>query len=392
MNGEPLRLGDPTTLGAFAILSRLTEHATGSVLLGRDHEERQVAIVVLHAAAAADATVRDRFEAAVGALAQQGKVRDAAPRGPLAWAALAYDGVGVGDAIGLLDAAGPASGHPGGSPHHGEGGPAYAPHWSGEPAPGWGGQQWSGAPGHGTPAGQAAGPRSRTPILAGIVGAVVLLGIVIAACVVVIARSDADPSPGPTRPSRVAQPSTTPAAPTPAGSTPAQVRKDGSPGLVAGPTYAKGEDTYHMDLNGMPFEFDAPGTWGCLRGDRPPFSSRWVCVDEGGTFPAKGSGAGGLVAVQACAAPCGTAERRNVRKSIVVEETDWRKTDPTTMYAELTGTDKSGKRVVRVAMSHVFAANGSGALNTAVAVQLTGPPDQKATMQKLINEIRARTP
>jgi hypothetical protein len=62
------------------------------------------------------------------------------------------------------------------------------------------------------------------------------------------------------------------------------------------------------------------------------------------------------------------------------------------MYAELTGTDKSGKRVVRVAMSHVFAANGSGALNTAVAVQLTGPPDQKATMQKLINEIRARTP
>lgn len=63
---------------------------------------------------------------------------------------------------------------------------------------------------------------------------------------------------------------------------------------------------------------------------------------------------------------------------------DWRRTDSSTMYAEILREDDDGQRVVRVAMMHVH--DGTG-----VVVQLTGPPDQKATMQKLINEIRART-
>lgn len=420
MNGQPLWAGDPRVLGAFTIHSRLAAHAAGTVFLGRDREQQQVALVVLDPAAAADSAVRDRFDTAVAALAQQGKVRGAEPRGPLGWAALVYDAAGTAEAVRLLDAAGLTSAEPGA-----EGGPAFVPHWSGGPEPGWSAQSWSGAPnyamphppGQGTPAGAPAavpaaapaplpgaaaagpagsGPPSRTPLVAGLVGAVVLLAVVVTAVVIVITRSPGEPQPAPpTASGPIAQPPTTsapPPTPTPTTSTPARDGDDGPPGPVAGPTYGEGEKKYHMTLQGMPFEFDAPGTWGCMRRDQAPFSSRWICIDEGGTFPPTGSGAGGLVAVQTCPSPCGPGQRRDMRKQIVVEESDWRKTDATTLYAEIVGKDSGGKRVVRVAMSHVFAARGGGSPDTAVAVQLTGPPDQKQTMQKLINEIRKRTP
>jgi hypothetical protein len=159
---------------------------------------------------------------------------------------------------------------------------------------------------------------------------------------------------------------------------------------VAGPTYGEGERKYHMKLEGLPFEFDAPGTWGCMRSDEKPFDSRWICIDEGGTFPPSGSGAGGMVAVQTCPSSCGEGERKKLRKQFVVDEEDWRKTDSTTMYAEIEGRNDEGKHMVRVAMSHVFAPRAGEYV--AVAVQMTGPPEQRTTMQKLINEIRKRTP
>ncbi|MBD2900108.1 hypothetical protein amrb99_91060 [Actinomadura sp. RB99] len=71
-------------------------------------------------------------------------------------------------------------------------------------------------------------------------------------------------------------------------------------------------------------------------------------------------------------------------KTLVVDAADWRRTDSSTMYAEVVGEDDDEQRVVCVAMTHAH--DGTG-----VVVQLTGPPDQKATKQKLINEIRART-
>ncbi|MFC5752130.1 hypothetical protein [Actinomadura rugatobispora] len=145
-----------------------------------------------------------------------------------------------------------------------------------------------------------------------------------------------------------------------------------------------------MKLEGLPFEFDAPGTWGCMRSEKKPFESRWICVDEGGTFPPSGSGAGGMVAVQKCSASCGEGERKALREQILVEEGDWRQIDSTTMYAEVEAENEEGERVVRVALSRVFTPKGGGRVG--VAVQLTGPPEQKKTMQKLINEIRKRTP
>jgi hypothetical protein len=104
-------------------------------------------------------------------------------------------------------------------------------------------------------------------------------------------------------------------------------------------------------------------------------------VDDGGRFGGEGSGAGGMVAVKGCSAGC---DEKRLEKTLVVDASDWHRTDPSTMYAEVLGDDEDGKRVVRVAMTHVHEGTG-------VVVQLTGPPSQKATMQKLINEIRRRT-
>ncbi|MDL4820350.1 hypothetical protein [Actinomadura opuntiae] len=118
-----------------------------------------------------------------------------------------------------------------------------------------------------------------------------------------------------------------------------------------------------------------------MRSDKEPFDSRWICMDDGGEFGDTGSGAGGMVAVKRCSGSC---DEKRLEKTLVVDPAVWHRTDSSTMYADVNGEDDGGQRVARVAMIHVH--DGTG-----VVVQLTGPPDQKATMQKLINEIRRRT-
>ncbi|MFI6518458.1 hypothetical protein ACIBF1_23080 [Spirillospora sp. NPDC050679] len=369
---EPLRPGDPGQAGPFRLRARLADHTAGAVFAGAGPHGEPAAIAVLHPAAAEDPAVRERLAAACGALPG---VLDAAPHGPVAWAAVPHEpGAPVDAALGLLDdAALTAAPEPSGE------GPAFAPHWTVQPAPVWTAppsqSDWPPEPPRPTGLATALG-----------LGALVLASALIALLVLWPDSEERTPIslPAPTAhdlPPDMETPTRRPS-PSP---------EDGPPGPVAGPTYGKGEETYHMKLDGLPFEFDAPGDWGCLRGDKKPFDSRWICMDEGGAFPPRSSGAGGMVAVQKCPAPCGEGERKALRKNIVVDEEDWRRTDSTTMYAEVQGRDEDDERVVRVAMSHVFAARKGGALDTAVAVQLTGPPEQKKPMQKLINEIRKRT-
>src|SRR5690349_21767947 len=120
-----------------------------------------------------------------------------------------------------------------------------------------------------------------------------------------------------------------------------------------------------MKLEGFSLEFDASGTWGCMWSDKESFGSRWICVDDGGEFGG-GSGAGGVVVVKQCARSGGLAPHGFVH--------DVRR-DP-----------QGGRRwATRRPCRHDACPRRDG-----VVVQLTGPPDQKATMQKLINEIRAR--
>ncbi|MGI5205719.1 hypothetical protein ACQEU6_29585 [Spirillospora sp. CA-108201] len=91
--GEPLKVADPRSLGGFTVRGRLAEQAAGTVYSGRDYGGRQVVLVVLVPQAASDPAVRDRFAAAIAAMEQEaGRVVDAAPEGPLFWAALASQG------------------------------------------------------------------------------------------------------------------------------------------------------------------------------------------------------------------------------------------------------------------------------------------------------------
>jgi hypothetical protein len=387
---EALRPADPRVLGAFELRSRLADHEAGAVFLGEAASGVRAAVAVLGTAAGADAAVRDRFEAAVARLAGFGRVLASAPRDLAGWAAVGYESdERLQDAIGLLDAAALTSGT-GGAVTPGSDEPAFVPHWSGQPNAGWNAPQ---------PPPIAAPSKSSAPaIVIGAVIAFVALLIVGGAVVYAVTGGDPKGKAGPSFPpppttsatQSPAEPDVTPSmSPLPS---PTNVPKPGAPGPVAGPTYGKDEKKFHMKLRGLPFEFDAPGTWGCMRSDREPFVTRFICVDDGGTFPpSKKDGAGGMIGLQTCAAPCGDGERKALRKAIVVDEGDWKRTDSTTMYAEVRGKDSKGKDAVRVAMSHVFASKPGGQLDTAVAVQLTGPPDTKQTMQKLINEIRIRT-
>lgn len=368
---EPLCPQDPRVLGPFRIRGRLDERDAGLVFAGEDAFGRDVAVAVLHPAAAADPAVRDRFEAAVAPLAADGTVPGSGVRDEVAWAAVApgVDG-DAGAAAGLLDAVSLTSGG-------GGAGPTFVPHWASVPDKGWV-----------RPEPAPARPEGRGgPVVAGlgIAAVTVLLAVAVIYSLGVAEWGDGDrAASGGVRASGEAGASEAPV-PSPS---PTRTAGDGPPGPVAGPTFGKGEDRFRMKLKGFPFEFDAPGTWGCMNSDEEPFDSRWICVDDGGDLGgAGGSGAGGMVAVHACPKPCGDGERATMREALAVETGDWRSTDATTMYAEVEGEDE-GERVVRVAMSHVF---GDGRTpDTGVAVVLTGPVGQRPAMQKLINEIRER--
>lgn len=355
----PLRVTDPRLLGPFQVRARLAEREAGVVFLGADGTGAPVAIAVLGAAAANDPAVRERFAAESARL----DLLDSAPNAPLGWAAVRHDpGASVGPLLDLLAAAALTS------PDAPGAGPAFAPHWSGGPDRGL-----VPPPFHPPPEAPRGMP---VPAIVGVtvvgVVALFLLGVFAARSIV----SGGGPVALPTAPSSPPSPSPTPA-------------KDGPPGPVAGPTYGEGEKKYRMKLGGFPFAFDAPGTWGCMRSDRKPYDSRWICRDEGGTFPPTGRGAGGMVAVRRCPGPCDEKQRRTLRKDIAVDDEDWKRIDDTTMYAEVEG-ELDGEQAIRVAMSHVFPSKRGGKPDTAVDVQLTGPPDERKTMQKLVNEIRAR--
>lgn len=366
---DPLRPRDPEVLGPFRLRARLSEHDAGLVLAGADGNGAEAQVVVLHPAAADDSAARDRFEAAVGALARRGRVPSAGPRDPVAWAAVA--GGALEDAVALLDAVALTSGD--------GGGPAFAPHWADVPDKGWA------LPDPVPDASAGRRPARRGALVVGL--AVVVVSVLL---LLVVWAAFSLSGPGLRRSETGSGQAAEPTVPAPLPSSPRrtpprQKGKDGPPGPVAGPTFGKDEDTYRMKPEGLPFVFDAPGTWGCMVSDEAPFVSRWVCADDDDL-----GGAGGLVAVQECPKPCRNDERAALREELALESGDWRRTDATTMYAEVEGTDDEGGRILRVAMSHVFG-DGGRRPDSGVAVVLTGPPDQKRTMQKLVNEIRTRS-
>ncbi|MEV5575555.1 hypothetical protein AB0L06_36420 [Spirillospora sp. NPDC052269] len=380
-NPEPLQLADPRLMGGFTLLGRLGSHGAGTLFLGEDHRRNQVVVGVLYPTAAADPGVRTRLASAVGEFAEDHEVAGSSTSVPPIWVAVpSGGGGGVQDVLGLLDTAALSTDMP--TPANV---PAFAPPWSAEPH--------NPSPPHGTPVyGPPPSPRRGIPVFVPVLFFVAFVLLVVGG--VVFAMSD---KPGRT----TTRPSPAPSVPAPGNDTasPSPTEPD-TPKLpsddkahVEGPTFGGGDKLYLMKLGGFPFNFNVPDEWGCMRSDKPPFTNRWICAHEGKGFPPTGgTSAGGLVALQSCPSGCGPTQRETVRNAMVITAKEWRATDPTTQYAEETGTNSKNENVVRVAMSHVFASRQGGPVDTAVAVQLTGPTGEKGDMQKIINEIRRRTP
>ncbi|WP_026415174.1 hypothetical protein [Actinomadura oligospora] len=373
-NPEPLQLADPRLIGGFTLLGRLGSHGAGTIFLGEDHRRTKVVVGVLYPTAAADPGVRARLASAVGGLSEDREVAGSSTTVPPIWVALPSGGGAVQDVLGLLDTVALSAEEP--TPANV---PGFAPHWSTEPH--------DPLPVHAPP---PSGPRG-IPVLIPVAAFAALICIVIAAVVVLLVGDDSGrtttaPSPAPSLPA----PGSGSVSPSPP-DTPKLPSDDRA--HVVGPTFGGGDKLHLMKLNGLPFDFNVPDEWGCMRSDKAPFSNRWICLHEGKGFPPTGgTSAGGLVALQPCPSGCGPAQRETARNAMVISAKDWRPTDPTTQYAEETGANSKNERVVRVAMSHVFASRQGGPVDTAVAVQLTGPPDEKDDMQKIINEIRHHTP
>lgn len=406
-----LHAGDPATIGPFQLAGRLRDHEAGVVFLGYDSAGRAAAVSVLHAGAAADAAVRDRFAAALDDLVRQAPhdVMTASPGDPLPWVATTYTGGVPDQALALLDAAalsraaglsagagglvGPAAQSGGASRARTERvtGPDFAPHWSGTQAAG---QLAPSSPPRLTTSGIVPPANNRRSLAILGLCVAVAMAVVVGGGLLVMNLLGRQKDSG-TRAETTSRPipsMTAPAWPPREPSRrPTGEGVDGPPGLVVGPTFGTDEPTYLMDLGGFPFDFRVPGSWGCIRSSKAgPGATRWVCIDEGYVFGSKtGDPPGGIIEVRDCPAPCGSDEWSVVRDTLPVRG-EWRNVDDSTMYAEWQVPDQPER--VAVAMSHVFSSESDGSVDTHVAVRLTGSTEELSDLQKILNDIRANTP
>jgi len=167
-------------------------------------------------------------------------------------------------------------------------------------------------------------------------------------------------------------------------STPAGPERRNLPArTLVGPAFTSGEQTYAMKLSGMPFAFNTPPTWGCLRAsvDGLPDAVVWRCIDE-----QAGSGRPQIdLAAAKCASTCTGAERDNVDKKAMSKVPSYTTKDATTRYAERT---EAGKYLLTV--NHTFAINGQ---NWVLLIDAeASKAEHKPGVQKTINDIWSQTP
>jgi hypothetical protein len=160
-------------------------------------------------------------------------------------------------------------------------------------------------------------------------------------------------------------------------------RRDLPARTIVGPSFAAGEDTYPMKLNGMPFAFNTPPTWGCLKASINvlPEALVWRCIDE-----QAGSGRPqiDLVAVK-CAGACTGAERDNVDSKALSPVPRYTTKDATTRYSERTDAGK-----YELTVNHTFAVNGQNWVLLLAAE--ASKAEHKPGVQKTVNDIWSQTP
>lgn len=373
--------GDPPNLGPFRLTGRLAERSAGIVYLGVDAAGRQAAVALLTGGAAADPAARDRFAAAVTAgVGMRGapQVIGAQPNGPAPWVATAYHG-GYPDAAAFLDPVAMAGTDRSTDP--GAAGPRFQPYWAADRAPAVPG--WADPPPAVDP---AAGGRPRRSGAGGargpLVGALAVLGVLIVLLVllvVAVTRGSGDGGHA-ARGTPVPVTPTSPAGPT-ATDTPSAGPSHDPGATVVGPTFGSRDKTYVMTPYGMGFAFQAPASWGCMRSSRAtPPNERWICIDESG--PMKDASV--LVEARPCPGSCSAGARHKAIAAFRPGKPLVR-SDGTTVYAQWR--EKSKYRLLMVHFWH----HDSTDLNAELVVLGEAAPRHKATIQRIVNDIRAHT-
>jgi len=188
-----------------------------------------------------------------------------------------------------------------------------------------------------------------------------------------VARPTAVPAPLPPRPTV-----TLPSAPEPPSGKPT-LRVTPARSLV-GPTWAAGDDTYTMAFTGWPFAFRTPRDWGCMAGRLDlPQAKAWVCINERDP----GSGQRMQIMLRPCPAPCGAAVRARLTTEWFDPGAEGRVHDERTSYVE---TPRDAKGRYTLDMSHFFADPAGGA-TWQVGIGAFTPPEKKADIQKMFNDV-----
>lgn len=150
---------------------------------------------------------------------------------------------------------------------------------------------------------------------------------------------------------------------------------------LVGPSYAAGEDTYTMAFTGWPFAFRTPRSWGCMAGRLDlPQAKAWVCIDEANP----GSGQRMQIMLRPCPAPCGAAERARLTTEWFDPGAKARVYDERTSYVE-TARDAKGRYTLD--MSHFFPGTPGGAPVWQVGIGAFTPPETRAGIQKMFNDV-----
>lgn len=179
---------------------------------------------------------------------------------------------------------------------------------------------------------------------------------------------------------------------------PSQTEGPGSPGKpqwnstvrpvsVIGPQFAPREPVYTMAFVDWPFAFRVPSTFGCLRGKvELPSAKGYVCVNE--------SNLGAKQRINIMFRPCPTTCTRSEQQSMTTawfEAPGQRPTvfDATTSYLEDPSNDRG---LYGLDMSHFFGPKPGGPLRWQVGIYIESPTATKATLHKVVNDVRSQTP
>lgn len=233
--------------------------------------------------------------------------------------------------------------------------------------------------------------RRMLPLVGGL--AFLLVALVVGAVVLWPQNDDSAKSSDATRSTEVPR-STDPAQPSDRASQsqrpkPPLAGVDGLPGPIAGNNFAPAENPYTIaDFGGVPFAFGIPEDWDCLAGSSV-FRTTGVatCTTEG----SYGAATGGSIGYSACRAACTPHDIDNLIAQLYIDRDKWRKLDDTTGFADIQGMARGGLKS-RVGLYHVFTPEGSAVPSGIAYAQLTGPIEQRDTMLKVLNSIRANLP